>query len=55
MGERYRRAGAASRPPAANVGAAEQTPARREGRVVAGGADDRLHCPDDDGRLAAAW
>jgi hypothetical protein len=36
----------------ANVGAAEQTLARRKTRVVAGGADDRLHRADDDGRLA---
>jgi hypothetical protein len=39
---------------AADVGTAEQTPARRKTRVVAGGADNGLHRVDDDGRLAAA-
>jgi hypothetical protein len=38
---------------AANVGTAEDARARREAGAVAGGADDRLHRADDDGRLAA--
>ena len=37
---------------AANVRAREQLPARRETRVVAGGAHDRLHRADDDARLS---